>query len=233
MVIPSIRAPFFCVKQQYIYMYICVYIEKKLDDRTAVVGVVCRAGAICFDHRRLGGVLGAVQRVLSAQTLTVILGEDEQHERIDAAVRVAEADADVVGIDKSDGWLVVAQVDHLDDVVGRPADQEQGDDHEDHLSGSFSPNRLLTLDPTYGAEHVVEGERVEGADDDEGDDEAQDRLVESVPVHIFRPVQVHHTHLQMLPAHNLGVHHDGDGEEEAAQPHQNIDDDGPLHGPLF
>lgn len=174
-----------------------------------------------------------MQRVLSAQTLTVILGEDEQHERIDAAVRVAEADADVVGIDESDGWLVVAQVDHLDDVVGWPADQEQGDDHEDHLSGSFSPNRLLTLDPTYGAEHVVEGERVEGADDDEGDDEAQDRLVESVPVHIFRPVQVHHTHLQMLPAHNLGVHHDGDGEEEAAQPHQNIDDDGPLHGPLF
>lgn len=59
-----------------------------------------------------------MQRVLSAQTLTVILGEDEQHERIDAAVRVAEADADVVGIDESDGWLVVAQVDHLDDVVG-------------------------------------------------------------------------------------------------------------------
>lgn len=37
----------------------------------------------------------------------------------------------------------------------------------------------------------------------------------------------------MLPAHDLGVHHHGDGEEEAAQPHQDVDDDGPLHGPLF
>lgn len=103
-------------------------------------------------------MLGAVQRVLSAQALTIILGKDEQHERIDAAVGVAEADADVVGIDKSNGWLIVAQVDHLDDVVGRPADEEQGDDHEDHLGGSFRPHGLLALDPTYGAEDVVEGE---------------------------------------------------------------------------
>lgn len=37
----------------------------------------------------------------------------------------------------------------------------------------------------------------------------------------------------MLSAHNLGVHHDWDGEEEAAQPHQQVDDDGPLDGPLL
>lgn len=80
---------------------------------------------------------------------------------------------------------------------------------------------------------MVQGEGVEGADDDEGDDEAQDGLVESVPVHVLRPVQVHHAHLQMLPAHDLGVQHDGDSEEEAAQPHQQVDDDGPLDGPLL
>lgn len=78
---------------------------------------------------------------------------------------------------------------------------------------------------------MVEGEGVEGADDDEGDDEAQDRLVEGVPVHVLRPVQVHHAHLHMLSAHNLGVQHDGDREDEAAQPHQHVDDDGPLDGP--
>lgn len=144
---------------------------------------------------------------------------------------VAEADADVVGVDEGDRWPVVAQVDHLDDVVGRPADQEQSDDHQDHLGGSFCPNGLLPFDPADGAEDVVEGERVEGADDDEGDYEAQDGLVEGVPVHVLRPVQVHHAHLQVLPADHLGVHHDGDGEEEAAQPHQQVDGDGPLHGP--
>lgn len=80
---------------------------------------------------------------------------------------------------------------------------------------------------------MVEGEGVEGADNDERYDEAQDGLVESVPVHVLRPVQVHHAHLQMLPAHHLGVQHDRYGEEEAAQPHQHIDDDGPLDGPLL
>lgn len=178
-------------------------------------------------------MLGAVQRVSVAKALTVILGEDEQHERVDAAVGVAEADADVVGVDEGDGGGVVAQVDHLDDVVRRPADKKQGDDHQHHLGGSFSPNGLLALDAADGAEDAVEGERVEGADDDERDDEAQDRLVESVPVHVLRPVQVHHAHFQMLSAHNLGVQHDRDGEEEAAQPHQQVDDDGPLDGPLL
>lgn len=176
-------------------------------------------------------MLGAVQCVPGTKTLAVILGEDEQHERVDAAVGVAEADADVVGVDEGKGGGVVGQVDHLDDVVGRPAYQEEGDDHQDHLGGPFGPNGLLALDATDGAEDVVEGERVEGADDDERDDEAQDGLVERVPVHVLGPVQIHHAHLQVLPAYDLGVQHDRDSEEEAAQPHQHVDDDGPLDGP--
>lgn len=80
---------------------------------------------------------------------------------------------------------------------------------------------------------MVEGERVEGADDDEGDDEAQDGLVKGVPVHVLRPIKVHHAHLHVLPLHHLGVEHDGHGEQEAAQPHQHVDDDGPLEGSLL
>ena len=148
-------------------------------------------------------------------------------------MRVAEADADVVGVDEGDGRRVVAQVDHLDDVVGRPADQEQRDDHQHHLGGSFSPDGLLAFNPADGAEDVVEGERVKGADDDEGDDVAKDGLVESVPVHVLGPVQVHHADLQTVPTLNLGVHHDRDGEEEAAQPHQYVDHDGPVDGPFL
>lgn len=74
-------------------------------------------------------MLGAVQCVPGAEALAVILGKNEQHERVDAAVGVAEADADVVGVDERNSRGVVAQVDHLDDMVRRPADQEQGDDH--------------------------------------------------------------------------------------------------------
>lgn len=109
----------------------CIYKETSfwLDDSTAVVGISGRTGAIRFDHRDLGRVLGAVQRVSVAKTLAVILRKDEQHERVDAAVGVAEADTDVVGVDKGNSRVVVGQVDHLNDVVGRPADQEQGDDH--------------------------------------------------------------------------------------------------------
>ena len=202
-----------------------------LDDSAAVVGIIGGTGTIRFDHGDLGWVLGAVQCVPGTKTLAVILGEDEQHERVDAAVGVAEADADVVGVDEGKGGGVVGQVDHLDDVVGRPAYQEEGDDHQDHLGGPFGPNGLLALDATDGAEDVVEGERVEGADDDERDDEAQDGLVERVPVHVLGPVQIHHAHLQVLPAYDLGVQHDRDSEEEAAQPHQHVDDDGPLDGP--
>lgn len=197
------------------------------------VGVIGAAGSVRFDDRDLGRVLGAVLHVPVAETLAVVLGEDEQHERVDAAVGVAEADADVVGVDEGDGGRVVGQVEHLDDVVGRPAEQEQADDHQDHLGGPLGPDRLLALDAADGAEDVVEGEGVEGADDDEGDDEAQDGLVQGVPVHVLGPVQVHHAHLQMLAPHHLGVQHDGDGEEEAAQPHQHVDDDGPLDGPLL
>lgn len=217
-------------------MYI-VYLQSDtslcLYDGEAVVGIVADTGTICFDHRELGRVLGAVQRVPAAKPVAVVLGEDEQHERVDAAVRVAQADADVVGVVEGDRGRAVAQVDHLNDVVRRPADQEQRDDHQDHLGGSFRPNRLLALHPADGAEDVVEGEWVEGADDDERDDVAQDGLVESVPVHVFRPVQVHHADLHSLPALNLGVHDDRDGEEEAAQPHQRVDHDGPVDGPLL
>lgn len=195
-----------------------------------VVGFIIRTGAVCFDHRDLGGLLGAAQHLLVAETLAVILGENEQHERVDAAVRVAQTDADVVGVDEGDGRIVVAYVQHLNDVVGRPADEEQADDHQDHLGGPPRPDRLLALDAADGAEDVVQGERVKGADDDERYDEAQDGLVQRVPVHVLGPVQVHHAHLSILLLHHLGVQHDGDREEEAAQPHQHVDDDGPLDG---
>lgn len=198
-----------------------------------VAGVIGRTGSVHFDHCHLGGVLRAVLCVSIAKVLAIILCKDEQHERVDAAVGVAEADADVVGVDEGEGGVVVGQVEHLYDVVRRPADQEQTDDHQDHLGSSFRPDGLLPLDAADGAEDVVEGERVEGADENQGYDEAQDGLVECVPVHVLRPVQVHHAHLQVLPAHHLDIQHDWDGEEEAAQPHQHVDDDSQGDGPLL
>lgn len=104
------------------------------------VGVIGGAGAVRLDHGDLGRVLRAMPPVSVAQALAVILGEDEQHERVDAAVRVAQADADVVGVDEGDGGRVVGQVEHLDDVVGRPTDEEEADDHQHHLGGPLGPD---------------------------------------------------------------------------------------------
>lgn len=178
-------------------------------------------------------MLGAVRGVSATEAVAIVLGEDEQHERVDAAVGVAQADADVVDIYEGDGGRVVAQVDHLNDMVGRPANQEQCNYHQHHLGGPFSPNRLLAFDAADGAEDVVEGEGVEGADDDERNDVAQDGLVEGVPVHVLGTVQPHHAHLHVLLALHPGVHHDRHGEEEAAHPHQCVDYDGPVDGPLL
>lgn len=55
--------------------------------------------------------------VSAAKALAVVLGEDEQHERVDAAVGVAETDTDVVGVDEGNSRGCVSQVDHLDHVV--------------------------------------------------------------------------------------------------------------------
>lgn len=137
----------------------CIYkkLSLCLDHSYAIVGVIRRAGAVRFDHSDLRCVLGAVQRISAAQAFAVVLGKDEQHERVDAAVGVAEANADVVRVHERDGRGVVAQVYHLDDMVGGPADQKHGDNHEDHLSGSFRPHRLLSLDSPDGPENVIEG----------------------------------------------------------------------------
>lgn len=72
---------------------------------------------------RLHCVLGhvAASFTMTAKTLTVVLSKDQEHEWVDAAVRVAQADADVVGVDKGCRRLLDAQVDHLDHMIRCPA----------------------------------------------------------------------------------------------------------------
>ena len=80
---------------------------------------------------------------------------------------------------------------------------------------------------------MVKSQRVKSTDYDEGHDEAQRGLVQRVPIHVLRAVQVHHTHVHVLLGDHLGVYHDGDGEEKTAHPHQQVDDNGPLDGPVL
>lgn len=205
-----------------------------LDGGAAVVGVRADSGAAVGLHGGLGGGgVGAAEVAAAAEALAVVLGEDEQHERVDAAVRVAQADADVVGVDEDAGGMRDAQVDHLDDVIRGPAHQKQANDHQHHLGGALGPHRLLALDPPDGPEHVVKSQRVEGAYNDERHDEAQGGLVQRVPIHVLWAVQVHHTHFHVLLGDHLGVDHDGDREQETANPHQQVDDDGPPDGPVL
>lgn len=126
-----------------------------------------------------------------------------------------------------------AEVDHLDNVVGRPADQEQGNHHQNCLSGPFGPHRLLAFDPPDGTEHVVQSESVKCTYYYQGDNETQHGLVECVPVHILWPIQVNHTHVHVLFRDDFCVYHDWNAQKKAAHPHHNVDDDGPLNGSLF
>lgn len=80
---------------------------------------------------------------------------------------------------------------------------------------------------------MVQSESVKCAYYNERDDETQHGLIECVPVHILRPIQVNHTHVHVLSGDDFSVYHDRDAQKEAAHPHQNINDDGPLNGPLF
>lgn len=184
--------------------------ERVLDSSAPMTGVRTDARSAVGFHGGLGHGDLRTQLFASAQAIAIVLGEDEQHEGVDAAVRVTQADADVVRVDECAGGLPDAEVDDLDDVVGRPADKEQGDNHQNRLGGAFGPYGLLALDTLDGAKHVVQRERVECADDDEGNDETQGGLVKRVPVHITRPIQVDHAHGHVLFGHHFGVYHDWD-----------------------
>lgn len=102
--------------------------------------------------------MDAARLLLSAEPFPIVLREDEQHQRVDAAVHVAEADGDVVGVDEHGGGLDDAQVHHLDDVEGRPAQEEDPDDHHHRFGGPPGRGGLLALHAAHRAEHVEEGE---------------------------------------------------------------------------
>lgn len=208
-----------------------IFAWQDLDDSHAVGNFRTHARAALCLYCGLGHAAACI--AVTAQTLTVVLCKDQQHERVDAAVWVAQADADVVGIDK--GWcrLLDTQVDHLDHMVRCPAQQEECYNHQNHLGGSPGPQRLLALYPAHRLEYVVQGQRVEGTDDDEGHQETQRRLVQGVPVHVLGTIEVYHAHTWVILGNYLGIDHDRDSEEETAEPHQQVDDDGPLDGSVL
>lgn len=193
-------------------------------------GIWTHARASLRLHRGLGHVACFA---MTTQTLTIVLRKDQQHEWIDAAVRVAQTDADVVSIDEGRCGLLDTKVDHLDHMIRCPAQQEECNNHQNHLGGSLGPQRLLAFDPAHRLEYMVQGQRVEGADDDEGHEETQRRLVQGVPVHVLGTVKVYHADTRVLLGDYLGVDHDRDGEEETAEPHRQVDDDGPLDGAVL
>lgn len=176
-----------------------------------MAGVRTNAGAPFGLHRGFGSVAAVLPMV--AQTLSVVLGKDEQHERVDAAVGVAQADTDVISVHEGGRGVLYAQINDLNHVIWRPAQQEECDDHQDHLGGTLGPQRLFTLDPAHRAEHMVEGQGVEGADDEKGHQEAHYGLVQRVPVHVLRAIQVYHAHTHVLLGDDFGVDHHRYGEQ--------------------
>lgn len=151
-------------------------------------GIGTQAGASLSLYRVLGHVASCFAS--TTQALAVVLCKDQQHERVDAAVRVAQANAYVVGVDKGRRGILDPQVDNLDHMIWCPAQQKKRYNHQNHLGGSLGPQRLLALDPAHRLEYMVQGQRVESDDDDEGHKETQRRLVQGVPVHVMGTIKI-------------------------------------------
>lgn len=157
--------------------------------------------------------------MITAQTLTVVLCKDQEHEWVDAAVRIAQTYTDIVGVDKDQCWLFNTQVDHLNHMIWCPAQQEECNNHQNHPGGSLGPQSLFALASVHRLEYMAQSQRVEGADNDEGHKETQCRLVQGIPVHVLRSIKVYYAHTWVILGDYFGVDHDRDGEKETAEPH--------------
>lgn len=118
-------------------------------------------------------------------------------------------------------------------MIWCPAQQKKCNNHQNHLGGSLGPQRLLALDPAHRLEYMVQGQRVESDDDDEGHKETQCRLVQGVPVHVMGTIKIYHAHARLVLGDHLGIDHDRYGEKKAAKPHQQVDEYGPMDGAVL
>lgn len=145
---------------------------------------------------------------------------------INAAVGVAQADCNVVGVQKGKGGPLYSQVGQLQNVVRGPADEERqaySDRHTGHLSGPH-PQVALGQGCNCGG-HVLEDLEEDATDDDPRQSKGQEELVEGEPVCVCGRVgqQEGAADRAILQSHESSVHpdrSDGDQREHPDQSHR-------------
>ncbi|TNN44851.1 hypothetical protein EYF80_044940 [Liparis tanakae] len=151
------------------------------------------------------------------------LAQDDVDERVDAAVGVAQADGDVVGVQEGEAGPLHPEVGQLQDVVRGPAEEEgqaDGHRHAGHLPRAHplpAPGQRSDR-----GRHVLENLEEDPADDHPRQSEGQEELVEGEPVGVGGRVgqQEGAAHGAVLQTHESRVHPDRRDGDQGEHPHQ-------------
>lgn len=159
--------------------------------------------------------------------------ECDVDEGVDAAVGVAHADGNVVGVVEGDGRLLHAQVHQLEGVVRSPADEEgqaYRHRHAGHLPRAHpqTPWRQWC----HAGGHVLEDFKVHQADYGQRHGKGQKELIKCEPVCAGDRVGQEQSagHQAVRQRHQTGVHQHGDDGEEGQTPHHHDDQRGHAGG---
>lgn len=149
--------------------------------------------------------------------------QDDVEEWIDAAVGVAQTDGHIVGAEKGKAGLLYAQVGQLQDIVGRPAQEEgqaDGHSHAGHFAGADTQAALGQR--RHGGRHAPKDLEEHHADDNQWQGEGQDELVQRVPVGVSGRVGQKQgaAHRAVPEGHEARVHPDGSDGQQGQDPHQ-------------
>lgn len=151
------------------------------------------------------------------------LTEDDVEERVDAAVSVAHADGDVVGVGESQAWALDPEVDELEDVIRSPADEKRqadGHGHPGHFPGAHPQTPRGQRGHAVG--HVLEDLEEHHTDDGQRDGKRKEKLVKREPVNVAGKIRQKESagNQSICEGHQVHVHQHGDDGEHGQNPHQ-------------
>lgn len=154
------------------------------------------------------------------------LTEDDVEEWVNAAVSIAHANSNVVGIGESQAWVLQAEVDKLEDVVRSPADEESqadGHSHPGHLPCAHSQTPRGQWGHAGG--HVLEDLGEHHTDYGQGDGKGQEKLVKCVPVNVTDKIwqKESASNQTIWKGHQACIHPHRNNSEQGQNPHQSDD----------
>lgn len=153
--------------------------------------------------------------------------QDDVEEGVNAAVGIAQANSDVVGVDEGPAGALHPQVDQLNGAIGGPAEEESQADSHCHAGHFLGPHPQAAWGQRgHAGGHVLADLEEHHTDDAQGQGKGQDKLVEGEPVDVDSWVgeQEGTAHQAVLQGHEAGVHPHRDIGEQGQPPHE--DDDG-------